>query len=407
MKNLLLLLLFIPSLGIAQYPIVEEFNVFTSWTYTNGAGMQNYGGTENYATFNIGTTPYPNDATVTITSPIYDLTNCASNINVQFEIGGIIEDGYDFAYFEYWNGASWVVVQTYTGLISPSIVENYVVPNTATRFRFRLETDLTVNTYTTGPPPTTNMYYYDITYFIIDCVSGCPHQICLEDTYGDGWHGDNFVTVNVNGSAVLTNLTLASGSGPDCYTFLANTGDVIDVTYIAGSWPAECNYTVTDANGTALVSNYFPSTSGVWSGNGYCGTLPVELISFIGDCYSLSWATASENNSDYFQVEMSADGINWEIIETIDAAGNSLSLIEYNLEHRSTYAIQYYRLRQVDIDGKFELFGPISMICDIHDKTIEGIYNTMGQRVGRDLTNLSSGIYFIRYTDETTRKIIL
>ena len=173
-KLLLILLLFISVLSYGQYPIVEEFNPGTSWTFTNGAGIQNYGPPENYATTNIGTTPYPNSATVTITSPVYDFTtSCASNITISFPISGRIENGFDFLYLEYFNAGVWVNLGGFTGPIAGTYT-NAAIPNTATRFRFRLVTDATVNTYTTFPPPKTNVYYYDITRFTIDCATVLP-----------------------------------------------------------------------------------------------------------------------------------------------------------------------------------------------------------------------------------------
>ncbi|MFH0893509.1 MAG: hypothetical protein V2A54_03645 [Bacteroidota bacterium] len=68
------------------------------------------------------------------------------------------------------------------------------------------------------------------------CVTANCHTIRLTDTYGDGWtdgtNPDGWVTVTVNGTPVLTNLTLtvAEASGPVSYSFPATGGDVINVT---------------------------------------------------------------------------------------------------------------------------------------------------------------------------------
>lgn len=86
MRKIFLILATILSLSsLAQFPIIEEFNSFNGsnqWITCCGAGLQNYGGSENYATFNIGNTPYPNSSNITITSPISSYTNCLTNINV-------------------------------------------------------------------------------------------------------------------------------------------------------------------------------------------------------------------------------------------------------------------------------------------------------------------------------------
>mgnify|MGYP003641919984 CR=1 FL=1 len=170
--------MFIPLMGWSQFPITEEFDPGTSWTYTNGAGMQNYVGVENYATFNVNTTPYPNSSTVTITSPVYDMSSCLSaELNITFSLVGEIESGYDFAYFDYWNGSAWVTTHTYTGV--QNVIEVFTVPATATQFRFRLATDGSVNTFTSGPwwNQTTSPYYYDIPSITIDCATVLPVEL--------------------------------------------------------------------------------------------------------------------------------------------------------------------------------------------------------------------------------------
>jgi hypothetical protein len=95
--------------------------------------------------------------------------------------------------------------------------------------------------------------------------------------------------------------------------------------------------------------------------------LPIELLYFDAvledDGVHLSWETASEVNNDYFTIEKSVDGTNWEIFETVKGAGNSSFAIPYHrLDRKPYYGLSYYRLKQTDFDGKFEYFGPISIV---------------------------------------------
>ncbi|MFT6355206.1 MAG: hypothetical protein ACJAXD_002201, partial [Cryomorphaceae bacterium] len=85
--------------------------------------------------------------------------------------------------------------------------------------------------------------------------------------------------------------------------------------------------------------------------------LPIELISFtatVKDAFvELNWITATEINNDYFNVERSADGINFNSIGKVDGAGNSSQILDYAVvDDTPLNGISYYRLRQTDYDGK-------------------------------------------------------
>ena len=91
--------------------------------------------------------------------------------------------------------------------------------------------------------------------------------------------------------------------------------------------------------------------------------LPIELLSFgvrrINKDAWIEWSTASELNNDHFEIERSADAINFHKIGTEKGAGNSTQILDYNYTDAgigntvSSNALVYYRLKQVDFDGKF------------------------------------------------------
>lgn len=88
--------------------------------------------------------------------------------------------------------------------------------------------------------------------------------------------------------------------------------------------------------------------------------LPIELTTFTGINASgvaqLDWVTVSETNNDYFVIEKSSDAINFNSIIHVDGAGNSTEEIHYrnyDSEPLPSSGTAYYRLKQVDFDGKF------------------------------------------------------
>jgi hypothetical protein len=106
--------------------------------------------------------------------------------------------------------------------------------------------------------------------------------------------------------------------------------------------------------------------SAEWFGMGSGTLLPVEWLHFYGrptvDGDYLSWSTASEINTDYFEIQISYDGLNFETVGYTSAQGNSVVKTSYDYLHASAInEVRYYRLKQVDLDGKFD-FSKIIVI---------------------------------------------
>lgn len=113
-----------------------------------------------------------------------------------------------------------------------------------------------------------------------------------------------------------------------------------------------------------------PSFSEFWlHGSSNSSPLPVELTSFNAVCeegkgVNVTWITASEHNSSYFDVLKSEDGQNWRSISTVSAAGNATSIINYGIvDAEKANGVAYYKLMQYDIDGESKEYGPISSDC--------------------------------------------
>ena len=96
------------------------------------------------------------------------------------------------------------------------------------------------------------------------------------------------------------------------------------------------------------------------------GPLPIELISFNAvlqqPSVKLNWTTATEINSDYFDVQRSVDGIIFEKILSQPAAGNSFSNRYYTAaDINPPEGLIYYRLKETDFDGSIT-YSPIATV---------------------------------------------
>lgn len=94
--------------------------------------------------------------------------------------------------------------------------------------------------------------------------------------------------------------------------------------------------------------------------------LPIELLNFDvsqeNNQVNLNWSTASERDNDYFTIERTTDGINYEKIGEIKGAGTSSSQNDYQFtDYNPIKGISYYRLSQTDYNGQIEIFEPKSV----------------------------------------------
>jgi hypothetical protein len=116
-----------------------------------------------------------------------------------------------------------------------------------------------------------------------------------------------------------------------------------------------------------------------WTVGSQAQPLPITLIGFEGrrveglngamtEEVKLSWTTAQEINNKGFEVEMSEDGLAYQKIAFVEGLGNSLTSNIYQLT-----TIQpndaYYRLRQVDFDGKFS-YSPVVFVEGMVGKVV-------------------------------------
>ena len=106
-----------------------------------------------------------------------------------------------------------------------------------------------------------------------------------------------------------------------------------------------------------LPNNTLTLSSSIGILGGSCNSiLPVEFVSFTGQhqdgANHLAWITANEMNNNYFRIERSTDGIDFQSIGIVDAKEYPKAKNEYAFVDPDPYPhINYYRLKQVDLNG--------------------------------------------------------
>jgi len=172
-----------------------------------------------------------------------------------------------------------------------------------------------------------------------------------------------------DGGKIIFGKKLDIGTNPGCgFTFVAETGSNIDETGTGADRLIICGQTIIGPNAGALID--WPSGGGGFTGpftvdeNG--GTLPVELVYFNGKTKSstivLNWATSSEENFDYFEVERSADAIEFNSLRRIFSKGGFDKITNYQfIDESPLEGVNYYRLKSIDYDGSFEYHPIISV----------------------------------------------
>lgn len=247
--------------------------------------------------------------------------------------------------------------------------------------------------------------------------------------------------------------------------FLVITGNLVnknnsDQVTVNGGISVTGNFR--NGNGGEIIGNGQLSVTGISSGVGatfghitndypgpntnfHEGSLPVEIIYFKDILHingvELEWSTASETNNDYYTIERSNDGINYDKIGIVYGSGNSNSVLTYSFSDvNPLIGISYYRLKQTDYDGKFDYCG---VVCIKRNETTQNIsiypnpaqdylfikninfdgkeivisvYNEIGTSTYRDTTsnelirinisNFKKGVYYLKIENENFMKVI-
>jgi hypothetical protein len=153
--------------------------------------------------------------------------------------------------------------------------------------------------------------------------------------------------------------------------------------YSAPDYDDDATFTMLTSGGSGTTPNgiNWSTMSGITSFSGGTGgiilvpssLLPVEWLYFSGNTVDrinkLYWATASEENTREFEVQRSKDGINFEVIGNVQAAGNSNIQNNYQFHDVNPYSgLNYYRLRLINNDNSAEFSETI--VLEINERDL-------------------------------------
>lgn len=186
------------------------------------------------------------------------------------------------------------------------------------------------------------------------------------------------------------------------------------------------------SGGPYICDRYFLGSQYLSSNN---TTLPIELISFESaiqqNGITLNWTTASELNNSHFEIERSTDGSNWQVIGQVNGAGTTTTERTYSyLDTRPAIGTNYYRLKQVDLDGAYDYSEVVSAVLRsagmlafspnpasdilnvpagidlrIFDLTGKTLLYTPATGTSIDISALAAGYYLVEMNNGAERKV--
>ena len=205
-------------------------------------------------------------------------------------------------------------------------------------------------------------------------------------TAAAGWGNSQINNATFNFITNTVGWTLISGT----YTAVGGENYITIGNFFSSFYP------VSNAGGSLSNSYYYIDDVSLT----HVTPLPIELISFeakeINEAVELSWITATEINNDFFTIEKSTNGIDFEAISLVQGAGNSSAKINYaTVDYNLSNDVLYYRLKQTDFDGKTSTSDIRSVRINNNSQLIHAIY-----------PNPSSGVYHISLTKSATITVL-
>lgn len=287
-----------------------------------------------------------------------------------------------------------------------------------------------------------------ITSSLIDCATNIATINYIVSNLGD----EAVLTAPISISFYQGNPTLPGATLLSTQSYVGSVGPLSSTGILsffqAGVLPGSTIYAVVNDDGSMPPPISFPIagqdecnyTNNIVAFTANCpSVLPVELVNFgvvkSGDEALITWETLTELNNDYFVVEQSLNGIDFRDVASVDGAGTTTAKQSYSAIDKQPFnGINYYRLRQVDFDGKVNYSdirsldfskdniviypNPANEMVSIANPLEESqlsVKDLFGKEILKiqvqhgistiSTMNLSSGLYLFEFTDVLTGSI--
>ncbi|PZP40078.1 MAG: hypothetical protein DI598_19530, partial [Pseudopedobacter saltans] len=245
-----------------------------------------------------------------------------------------------------------------------------------------------------------NGYNYNISFKLTTTITNYNGSANTFWNFNVGFYNSNSARnhkVNINSSVTLANGTKEYSLMTNINTYVSESNN-----YTAGqTYPilSELGYTFLNIDTYVAGHQTTINSDGTGGENGVTQTtsnnhsdpsikaasysLPIKLSSFGGQYENhsvfLKWTTETEINNKYFVIERSANGVQFDSLASVNGVGNSSVLTDYSYQDR-TYlnGNNYYRLRQIDFDGKSSNSNIIKVSAAINTVSNNNIYPNPG-----------------------------
>lgn len=259
----------------------------------------------------------------------------------------------------------------------------------------------------------------------VEAASGCQVSFTFRiNQSGNGESTDKcYVWHSVDDAEWISDTVITAGQNPAVFSYsdqvLLNYGHFIRFRVAMRTnsntefWAIKGgDITVTDGNNSlTMIMPYSSRPPLLPDSDPY---LPVELLIFTAqsgnEAVNISWATASETNNDYFSVEKSFNGFDYEVIGIVQGAGNSNEVLNYQFHDGEILqdGLFYYRLKQTDFDGNYEYIASTYYLVNQDNNAGSIIFSCSPQEnvINISLTSLQDQYMHIAVYDLSGNEIL-